>query len=260
MDIVAATAKVNSMPRFYLPSQNLRDGRGILEGQELVHLRKVLRLIPGDRVTVFDDSGMEHEAVVRQLSARQGEIEILRSYQAGRESPLQLILALGMTKGEKMDFVIEKATELGVQTIVPFASSFSMPKMDEKKIGARTARWQRIALSAVKQCGRTHTPDILPPRDFLDLVKDERPGTLKLLFWEQERRQSLHGAHAAHPNAESVLVAVGAEGGFSVREAELARSHGFEPVHLGRRILRAETAALAVLSLAQFLWGDLTST
>jgi 16S rRNA (uracil1498-N3)-methyltransferase len=248
------------MPRFYLPTQNLRDGIGILEGQELVHLRKVLRLIPGDRVIVFDDSGMEHEAVIRELSARQGELEILRSYQADRESPLQITLALGVTKGEKMDFVIEKATELGVHAIVPFTSAFSVAKMDERKAGARAARWQRIALSAVKQCGRTRAPEISPRRDFRDLVKDERPGTLKLLFWEQERRESLHRAHSVHPQATSVLVAVGAEGGFSAREAEMAESHGFVAVHLGCRILRAETAAVTALSLVQFLWGDLSST
>jgi 16S rRNA (uracil1498-N3)-methyltransferase len=245
------------MARFYLPKKNLRDNRGVLDGQELAHLRKVLRLAAGDRITVFDDSGWEHEAVILQLSGHQGEIEILRSYEAVRESPLQVTLAVGLTKGEKMDFVIEKATELGVQAIVPFASTFSVPKMDDKKIAARTGRWQKIALSAVKQCGRTRAPDIFPLRDFNALVRGEWPATLKLFFWEQEQRQSLHQAHATQPEAKSVFIAVGPEGGFSAAEAELARSHDFVPVHLGRRILRAETAAVAALTLVQFLWGDL---
>jgi len=245
------------MARFYLPKENLRDSRGVLDGQELAHLRKVLRLAPGDRITVFDDSGWEHEAVIVQLSAEQGEIEILRSYEAGRESPLQVTLALGLTKGDKMDFVIEKATELGVQTIVPFTSAYSVPKLDPEKIAARTARWQKIALSAVKQCGRTGAPMILPLRDFKGMVGGEWQAALKLIFWEQEQRQSLHQAHASRSVAPSVLVVVGPEGGFSAEEAELACSHSFVPVRLGRRILRAETAALAALTLVQFLWGDL---
>ena len=95
-----------------------------------MHLCRVLRLGPGDRITVFDDTGWEHDAVIRSLNAEQGEIEILRSYEAGRESSLQITLALGLTKGEKMDFVVEKATELGVQSIVPFTSSHAVPKLD----------------------------------------------------------------------------------------------------------------------------------
>ncbi|HEX9662285.1 MAG TPA: 16S rRNA (uracil(1498)-N(3))-methyltransferase [Candidatus Binatia bacterium] len=245
------------MARFYLPKKNLRDNRGLVDGQELAHLRKVLRLVPGDRVTVFDDSGWEHEAVIRQLSAQQGEIEILRSYEAGRESSLQVTFAVALTKGDKMDFVVEKATELGVQTIVPFTSAFSVPKLDERKIATRTERWGKIALSAVKQCGRTRVPEIRPLHEFHALVSGEWPVTLKLFFSEKEQRQSLHQAHAAHSAAQSVLVAVGPEGGFSVHEAELAQAHGFVPVQLGRRVLRAETAALAALSLVQFLWGDL---
>jgi 16S rRNA (uracil1498-N3)-methyltransferase len=245
------------MARFFVPKKNLRDHRGVVEGQELAHLRRVLRLVPGDRVTVFDDSGWEHDAVIRKLSSEQGEIEILRSYEAGRESALEMTLAVGLTKGEKMDFVVEKATELGVQTIVPFTSAFSVPKLDAKKIAARTARWQKIALSAVKQCGRTRVPEILPLCDFEALIGAERAATLKLFFWEKEQQQSLQHAHEKNADTKSVLLVVGPEGGFTAEEAELARARGFEPIHLGRRILRAETAAVTALSLVQFLWGDL---
>ena len=245
------------MPRFFVPRTNLRDNRGVLDGQELAHLRRVLRLVPGDHVTVFDDTGWEHDAVIRALSPEQGEIEILRSYQADRESSLRITFAVGLTKGEKMDFVVEKATELGVQTIAPFTSAFSVPKLDAKKVEARTARWQKIALSAVKQCGRVQVPEILPLCDFETLVSAERAETLKLFFWEKEQQRSLHQARAKNPHTQSVLLAVGPEGGFTAQEAELARAHGFEPVHLGRRILRAETAAVAALGLVQFLWGDL---
>jgi 16S rRNA (uracil1498-N3)-methyltransferase len=246
-----------AMARFFLPRKNLRENCGVMEGQELAHLKKVLRLGPGDRITVFDDAGWEHDAVIRRLSADQGEIEILRSYEAGRESPLQMTLAVGLIKGEKMDFVVEKATELGAQTIVPFTSTFAVPKFDARKIAIRTARWEKIALSAAKQCGRSHVPKILPLCKFQKLVSDEWPGTLKLLFWEREQHQSLNEARKKSAEATSVLLALGPEGGFTPQEAELAKAHGFERVHMGRRILRAETAVLAALTMVQFLWGDL---
>lgn len=243
------------MARFFLPRTNLRDGRGLLQGPELAHLRKVLRLKPGDRVRVFDDAGWEHEAVIRQLSAEKGEIEIIESYEARRESPLQLTLALGLTKGEKIDWVVEKATELGVHRIVPFTSSFAVPRLDEKKIVARTARWNKIALSAVKQCGRTRRPEILPLCAFDALL--DRPAMLKLIFWEKEQHQSLYDARDKHTDTDSVLLAVGPEGGFTAQEAAAAVARGFATIGLGRRTLRAETAAIVALGLVQFLWGDL---
>jgi 16S rRNA (uracil1498-N3)-methyltransferase len=245
------------MARFFLPRKNLRDNRGLVAGQELAHLRKVLRLGPGDHITVFDDAGWEHEAVIRQLSAEQGEIEILRSYEAGRNSPLRITLALGLTKRDKIDWVVEKATELGVHKIAPFTSTFAVPRLDEKKIAARTARWEKIALSAVKQCGRTQLPEILPLCEFDALIRGDWPETLKLIFWEKEQRRSLGQAHAKQPGAAAILVAVGPEGGFTAQEVEAARAYGFEPIGLGPRTLRAETAAIAALGLVQFLWGDL---
>jgi len=245
------------MARFFVPRKNLRDKHGLIDGQELAHLKKVLRLVPGDRITVFDDSGWEHEAMIVEIAGDRGEIEIIRSYEAGRESPLQVTLAVGVTKGEKMDLVVEKATELGVQTIVAFTSAFSVPKWDARKIAARTARWQKIALSAAKQCGRTRVPDILPLCDFRALVEGGSADVLKLLFWENERHQSLRQAHEKFSRAGSVLVVIGPEGGFDGQEAEFAQLHDFQCVCLGKRILRAETAAVTALSLVQFLWGDL---
>src|SRR3954470_12547726 len=116
------------MARFFIRQENIQATRAHLTGQELEHLRRVLRLTAGDAVTLFDGSGWEYEAVIRKLNSDSGELEILRSYEANRESPLAMSLALGLTKGEKMDFVVEKATELGVATILPFTSSFTVPK------------------------------------------------------------------------------------------------------------------------------------
>ena len=246
------------MARFFVRKENIQATSATIAGQELEHLRRVLRLTVGDPVTLFDDTGWEHEAVIRSLHADRGELEIRRSYEAGRESPLALTLALGLTKGEKMDFVVEKATELGVASIMPFTSSFTVPKLDNKKIANRTERWQKIALSAAKQCGRTQVPEILPLCELTQMVDGAGAGQLKLLFWEKETARSLRQVHEAHANATAILVAIGAEGGLSSAEVQLANARGFHSVHLGRRILRAETAAVTALSLVQFLWGDLT--
>jgi len=246
------------MARFFLPSKQIRDKRGTINGQELEHLRKVLRLKPGDPITVFDDTGWEHEAVIRSLAIAQGEIEILSSSQARRESPLQITLAAGLTKGDKFDFVVEKATELGAQTIIPFTSTYAVPKLDERRISMRTERWRKIALSAAKQCGRTIVPEVLPLCTFQEVIKQPSEKGVKLLFWEKETERSLAAVYEGYRNATAVTLVIGPEGGFSAAEAELAQAHGFALVRLGPRILRAETAALTTLSLVQFLWGDLS--
>ena len=245
------------MARFFLPRKKIHDHHGTVDGQELEHLRKVLRFKRDDHITVFDDTGWEHDAVIRSLTVTRGEIEILSSHQARRESPLQITLGVGLTKGDKLDFVIEKATELGVNTIAPFSSAYAVPRLDERKIAARQSRWEKIALSAVKQSGRTVVPEVLPVRPFADLVRETRPEAVKLFFWEKEPEQSLRRLRESRGGVSAVLLLIGPEGGFSPDEAELAQAHGFESVWLGRRILRAETAALTALSLVQFLWGDL---
>ena len=244
------------MARFFLPKERIQDQRGTIVGEELAHLRKVLRLGPGDRLTVFDDTGREHEAVIRSFTADRGDIDILRSYRPERESSLQITLALALTKGEKTDFVVEKATELGVQTLVPFISSYTVPKLNDRKIETRTERWQRIALSAAKQCGRTLVPKILTLCEFRELVRQPWADTLKLLCWEKEGL-TLKQVYEADPDARGILLVIGPEGGFSSEEADQAQQAGFRSVHLGLRILRSETAALAALSVVQFLWGDM---
>jgi 16S rRNA (uracil1498-N3)-methyltransferase len=235
------------MARFFLSRSSIRGQRGTIGGAEFEHLSRVLRLRPGDRVLAFDDGGWEHEAIIHALHDDHVELEILRSYQAERESPLVITLAVALTKGEKMDYVVEKATELGVHNIAPFTSRYTVPKFDERKAVQRAERWRKIALSAAKQCGRT----VLP------VITERAPGAVKLLFWEKEAERTLKQIHAKEPQVTSVFVVIGPEGGFSDEEARAANDQGFLKVHLGRRILRAETAAVAAVSLVQYLWGDL---
>jgi 16S rRNA (uracil1498-N3)-methyltransferase len=217
----------------------------------------VLRLRAGDPVTLFDDSGREYDAVIDSLTESRGELTILRSYETGRDPALPITLAVGLTKGEKLDFVVEKATELGVGAIAPFSSAYSVPKLDGEKIGKRTERWRKIAVSAAKQCGRARVPEILPVCDFRELIDQPRTETLKIIFWEKETDRSLQQIFDTHRAPKALLLAIGPEGGFATEEAKAAASKNFLTVQIGRRILRAETAALAALALAQHLWGDL---
>ncbi len=229
----------------------------MITGQELEHMRRVLRLGPGDHVTLFDDGGWEHQGIIRFVGENAGEIEILQSYEAIDEPPIDITLAVGLTKGEKMDFVVEKATELGVRTVVPFISVNTVPKLDQERVEKRARRWQTIALSAAKQSGRTRIPVIHRVCLFRDWVKQPAAGALRLLFWEGEEQQTLKAVYESASDARSIIAVVGPEGGFSPEEATLAREFGFRTVGLGHRILRAETAAVAALTLVQFLWGDL---
>jgi 16S rRNA (uracil1498-N3)-methyltransferase len=245
------------MARFFLPRSKIKGRHGSVVGAELEHLRRVLRLRPGDHIIAFDDSGWEHEAVIRALNDAQGELEILRSYQTERESPLATTLAVALTKGDKMDYVVEKATELGVKTIAPFVSRYTVPKFNDRKAVQRAERWRKIALSAAKQCGRACLPEVLPVCDFRELIGKGGAVELKLFFWEREAEQTLKQLRDRQARVESVFLVIGPEGGFTVEEAEMARAQGYTTVHLGPRVLRAETAALTALSLVQYLWGDL---
>ncbi|MGH7829486.1 MAG: 16S rRNA (uracil(1498)-N(3))-methyltransferase [Candidatus Binatia bacterium] len=245
------------MPRFFVSQSAVTETRATVTGGELEHMRRVFRLRPGDRVTLFDDTGREHEGVIRSYGAAAAEVKILNSERPARESKLRIILAQALGKGEKMDLVVEKATELGVQTIVPFLSSHAVPKLDARKSAKRQERWQKIALSAAKQSGRTRIPEILELTDFASLISKSWPCEQKLLFGPGEAGETLRQVRKDVAQLGSVLLVIGPEGGWAPEEIAAAAQRGFRTARLGRRILRTETAALAAVSIAQFIWGDI---
>jgi len=245
------------MARFFVSKKDLHEKKGRVSGEELEHMRRVLRLRPGDQVTLFDDQGWEYEGVIRVYTDEIGEVEILSSFRPERESPLEITLAQALGKGEKMDWVVEKATELGVRRIAPFFSSRTVPRLDRERLERRKSRWEKIALAAVKQSGRGRIPEIVLAGDFTDLIGRSWECQLKLFFWEGESGQKLTQIRRERDRLDSILLVIGPEGGFSPAEASEAKRCGFQPVSLGKRILRTETAALAALSIVQCLWGDI---
>ncbi|HEY2987668.1 MAG TPA: 16S rRNA (uracil(1498)-N(3))-methyltransferase [Candidatus Binatia bacterium] len=255
-DLALAEAEL-TVARFFVAKKNIHGGSATIAGPELNHMRKALRLGPGDRVILFDDEGWEHEGIIRSYDSGLAEITLAKSSQPERESPVRITLAQALGKGDKLDWVVEKATELGVRAIVPFLCRRTVPKLDGAAAAKRGARWQRIALSAAKQSGRTRVPEILGVMNFSDLVQRPWPCDLKLIFWENETVRGLRRLREEKARVESLILVIGPEGGFTSDEVAEATGGGFQSVGMGKRILRTETAAVAALSSAQLLWGDL---
>ena len=242
--------------RFLVSPEEL-DGEEVrLRGAELRHLR-ARRLAPGAEIVVVDGEGRERHATVLGV----GRSEAVLRFDADQtraprvvESPLQLTLAQAALKADKLDFVVEKATELGVTDIVIFTSS----RCVARPASERRRRWERLAQSATKQCGRARVPSIRGPMSFDEFLGEQRRG-LALFFWEGAPDDGRLLTTTGSQTPESVVAMVGPEGGFSLEETEAARRAGFRIVGLGPRILRAETAALVATTLCQSLWGDLST-
>jgi 16S rRNA (uracil1498-N3)-methyltransferase len=234
--------------RLFVPHAQTEGPHVRIAGAELRHLR-TLRLGPGERLIVFDETGTEHEVRIERVGGHGADAIILTSHHPARESPLDLTLVPALLKGAKMDFVIEKATELGVRRVVPLQSRYALDR------GGRVERWRRIALAAAKQSGRTHVPEVDAPAPIADVIARAWPG-LRLMAWEGEREAPLTALPA---RADAVVVLVGPEGGFADDEVAAARAAGFHTLTLAPRILRAETAALTAVALCLHRWGDLST-
>jgi 16S rRNA (uracil1498-N3)-methyltransferase len=239
-----------AIPRFLVTPDALRATDAVLTGAELHHLR-VRRLRPGSELVLCDGGGRQRHGVVIALDRRRAIVRLSPETPAERASSLQLVLAQALLKGDKMDLVVEKATELGITELQTFTSARSVALASPH----RQERWKRIARSAAKQCQRSTVPIIADPIPFERLLM--RTESVRLLFWEDASAEALVAADAQARGTDAVLAGVGPEGGFTTTEAEHARRAGFRVVGLGKRILRAETAALVAVTLCQFLWGDL---
>lgn len=243
------------MPRFYLPS--LIQGELVtIRGGDAHHIRDVLRLKPGDSVRLWDDAGREFLGLIDAQGPGQVAIRVEKALPQPKQHPAPLLLAQALAKGGKMDLVVQKATELGAAAVIPFFSRRSLPRPTADKRSARQARLQRLAYEAAKQCGRLSQLVVEEFCSFEELLAGSDRADVKLLFWEEETEQRLREI-LARPKPRTILLAVGPEGGFAPEEVRLARDKGFITVGLGPRILRTETAGLVVLSIFQYIYGDL---
>lgn len=238
------------MRRFYAPLENISEGSVTLAAEETRHLRDVLRQREGGEVRVFDGDGHEYAASIESISKRSAALKILCEVSpSSPESPLDLTLAAAILKGEKFDLVVQKSVELGVTRVVPLLTARCDVK--PKDVRTRVERWRRISLEASKQSGRAVLMKISEPVGFRDLVKEPTGGKSFMMFSERG------GEELPPDSVSSVTAVVGPEGGWEDDEIDAARRAGWSIVTLGGRILRAETAAIAVAAVLQHRFGDL---
>ncbi len=237
-------------PRFVVPASALAGDRCELRGTEFRHLR-VRRLRPGSGVDLTDGGGQERTGTILSIGRDHAVIALQAPTAPARERGMRLVLAQGLLKADRFDLVVEKATELGVDEILPFTSERSVAHAGP----TRLARWNRIALSASKQSQRSTVPRLSAPATLTDVLGRDTEG-LRLFLWEDEPAGALHSAELSRLRPASIFLVVGPEGGFTAAEATAAGRHGFHLIRLGQRPLRSETASLAGLAVCQFLWGS----
>jgi 16S rRNA (uracil1498-N3)-methyltransferase len=244
------------MARFYVPHPQVEDGILRVEGDEVRHIRKVLRLRAGDALSIFDGSGKEYAGTIVEEGSASVSIRIQTIFPSKRESDLEITFAQSLLKGEKMDYLIQKATELGVKRIAPFISSRSIPLLEKTKRIERHRRWEKIAIGASKQCGRGVVPMIDPLEEYPRILQSVPKDALRLILWEEGGKR-LKEVLKKLERKGHVFFLVGPEGGLGKEEVEEAKRVGFTPITLGERVLRSETAGLCLLSVLQYEWGDM---
>ena len=216
------------------------------------HAVTVLRLQVGDALNLFNGAGGEYRASLVAVNKRETRVRLIEFDATERESPVEITLALGISAGERMDYSLQKATELGVTAIQPLATERSVVKLAGERADKRLQHWQHVVIAACEQCGRNRVPAVAPVQKiYAYLAAVDR--NKRLLMLSPDAGTPLKRVASA---AAAVLL-IGAEGGLAPSEYQAAQACGFEPVNLGPRILRTETAPVAALALLQALWGDL---
>jgi 16S rRNA (uracil1498-N3)-methyltransferase len=216
------------------------------------HLAKVLRARSGDQLILFRGDGREYMGVVETVRGMRVTAAVGSGREVGRESPLAVTLVQCVPRGDRMDFIIQKATELGVARIVPVLSQRSVVRLDGAQAESKAVHWRAVALNACEQCGRNRLPTVDAPLPLLDYLGGSS-STAPRLVLEPEP-----GTHAATPAIDTAVeIAIGPEGGFDPEELDAFRIAGFQRLALGPRIMRAETAAIAAVTWLQTRFGDM---
>ena len=230
-----------------------------LTGDESKYVARVLRLREGDSLILSSADGVECVSTISAVEKKSVLLTIDSVEKPERESKLHITLCQSLPKSKKMDLIVQKCTELGVSRFVPFLSSRSVSRPDRRESAEKKGRWEKIALEAARQCGRTFIPPVDGIADFDELIESfsnsDDKKTLKLIPWECEDEKGLK--ELAGEEVERVVLLIGPEGGFSDEEVEKARKNGFIPLSLGPRLLRTETAGFSTVSIVQYIWGDM---
>lgn len=245
------------MHRFFVDSAQISGEVVTISGEDLKHIKNVLRLKKGEEVSICDGEENDYVAVIESIDSQEVQLSIVDSFKSKGEAPIKLKLYQGLPKGDKMELIVQKCTELGVSEIVPMATKRAVVKLsDEKKISKKLERWQKIAEEAAKQSKRGRIPLVNRLVTLKEAVSELGEGELALMLYESESENSLKKALRGY-GGKTVSVFVGPEGGFEESEAEILKDAGAKVVSLGNRILRTETAGLAASAVIMYELGDL---
>lgn len=228
------------MHRLFVPKEQLQS----IVGSDLHYVKDVLRLKPGDDLELFNGDGYIYHVKIETMTKAIITCQIINRKLAETEPKVKVTIAQALAKGQKMDFIVEKCTELGVNKIIPMVTERSLPKQ------AKLERWHKLAKEAAEQCGRAIVPEVTTLHQFEGVLKLKDQYELALIPWEMEKELSLKAILKGLP--QSILLLIGPEGGFSRQEVDLAIKSGFKPISLGKRILRTETAGLASLAAIMY--------
>ncbi|MHB9155098.1 MAG: RsmE family RNA methyltransferase, partial [Endomicrobiales bacterium] len=240
------------MPHFYVAPENIKGGAFVIEGTEAHHLGAVRRCQPGDVIEIFDGTGKTYRGRIDHV-----EKDLLRGTILHEEEPVKsridVRLYQAMPKGERFDWLLEKAAELGVHSVVPLVTARSVIR---EVSPSKRERWNRLALAACKQCGRSGLMSVEPPVPFAEAVENLPQDAFNIIPWESEETKTVAAAYREKEKTVCANVFIGPEGGFTPQEITLAEKRGIVPVTLGKRILRVETAALLSVILVMNMAGE----
>jgi 16S rRNA (uracil1498-N3)-methyltransferase len=244
------------MPTFFVNRGNVQGDTAVLSGTEAGHMLRSLRLGPGDPFFAFDEEGNRYRMRILEATSRSLRAEVLESWPPEPPPEVAVTLLTGLPKADKMDFILEKATELGCFRVAPFRSSRTIPRPDPQDARRRVQRWERVAQAAAKQCGSARIPEIPGLLSFPEALSLGAAADGRVVFYEGEGRFGLKEVLSDMGRVKSVALLIGPEGGFSEDEVKEAERAGFVRAGLGTRILRVETAAIAAVSMVMYHFGD----
>lgn len=244
------------MNSFYLSGEGRVREVAWLLPEEAKHAFQVLRLRPGEEICAVDTRGRRFLAAIGEIHREGCSAHLLRELPSN-EASLRLTLYQGLPKGDKLDMIAQKLTELGAAELVPVQMERSVVKLDARDAQKRLERLQRIAREAAKQCKRAKAPEIAPPQRLNQLAQRLKAHELLLVPWEDAAATGMKDVHSQWAEVRDIGIVIGPEGGMSAAEVEMLEQQGARPIRLGPRILRTETAAVAACAMAMLLWGDM---
>ena len=243
------------MRRLFVPAEKWIDARAVIDGEPHRHVARVLRARTGDKLTLFDGNGTETDAEVLSVERDRTTLALGPRRHVAAPAGARIVLLQSLARGERMDWIVQKTTELGVHEIIPVAAERSTVRLSAAEAASRRSRWEKIAREAARQCGRADLPTIAPRLPFAKAIEAGPTGALRLALWEGSQGHPIRTALTGSP--QTVTLLVGPEGGLAEQEVALAATASFQMVGLGPRILRVETAAMVAVALAQFATGGL---